>query len=253
MKNEEISLRELLCESHIGLTRQGPGSPDMTEKALGFLEPLEETSQVADLGCGTGGQTMVLAQNIAGTITGLDYFPDFIQVFNENARRLNLQDRVRGVVGSMENLPFPKETLDLIWSEGAIDSIGFEKGLGYWHGFLKKGGSVAVTCATWLTQVRPYEIEKWWVDAVADIGTVWHNISILEKTGYQFTAAFTLPETCWTDHYFLPRAAAEKALEQKYPNNPTVEEYLRNDQYEMELYEKYKQYYGYVFYLGQKR
>jgi len=29
-----------------------------------------------------------------------------------------------------------KEEFDLIWSEGAIDSIGFEKGLNYWNGFL---------------------------------------------------------------------------------------------------------------------
>ena len=31
----------------------------------------------------------------------------------------------------------------MIWSEGAIDNIGFEKGLSYWRGFLKKGGYVA--------------------------------------------------------------------------------------------------------------
>ena len=36
---------------------------------------------------------------------------------------------VTGIVGSMENLPFRKEEFDLIWSEGAIDSIGFETGL----------------------------------------------------------------------------------------------------------------------------
>ena len=33
---------------------------------------------------------------------------------------------------------YQKEEFDLIWSEGAIDNIGFEKGLNYWNGFLKK-------------------------------------------------------------------------------------------------------------------
>jgi hypothetical protein len=42
---------------------------------------------------------------------------------------LSLQDRVKGIVGSMENLSFQKEEFDLIWSEGAIAGIGFEKGI----------------------------------------------------------------------------------------------------------------------------
>lgn len=59
----------LICELHAGLERQGPGSPEMTLKALSFLDDLNKISRVADLGCGTGGQTMILAQNITGNIT----------------------------------------------------------------------------------------------------------------------------------------------------------------------------------------
>lgn len=92
------------------------------------------------------GQRMVLAQNISGNITGLDLFPDFIDIFNKNAKKLNLQERVKGVVGSMDNFPFQKEEFDLIWSGGAIDNIGFEKGQNYWNTFLKKDGYVVVTC-----------------------------------------------------------------------------------------------------------
>jgi ubiquinone/menaquinone biosynthesis C-methylase UbiE len=138
MKNEQISIPDLICESHVGLERQGPGSPESTIRALSFLDNPAKISRVIDLGCGTGGQTMVLAQNITGNITGVDIFPDFINIFNNNAKKLNLQERVNGIVGSMENLSFQKEEFDLIWSEGAIDNIGFEKGLTYWNGFLKK-------------------------------------------------------------------------------------------------------------------
>lgn len=58
----------------------------MTIKALSFLDNLNEISRVADLGCGSGGQTMVLARNIAGNIIGVDQFPDFIDIFNDNAK-----------------------------------------------------------------------------------------------------------------------------------------------------------------------
>ena len=81
---------------------------------------------------------MTLARNTKGTILGLDIFPDFIEKFNTNAEKLGLQNRVKGIVGSMDNLPFQNEEFDVIWSEGAIANIGFEKGLNYWKGFLKK-------------------------------------------------------------------------------------------------------------------
>ena len=252
MENNQLSILDLIIETHIGLERQGPGSPEMTIKALSFLDNLNKISRVADLACGTGWQTMVLAQNINGNIIGIDCCNDFINIFNNNAKKLNLQERVNGIVGSMENLSFQKEEFDLIWSEGAIDNIGFEKGLNYWNGFLKKSGYIAVTCPSWFTDEHPVEIEKFWIDAVHGLGTVGYNISIMPKAGYSFVAAFTLPEKCWIDNYFIPREAAEKTLLKKYAGNKTVDAYIKNDKYEVELYSKYKQYYGYVFYIGKK-
>jgi len=252
MENKQPTIDDLGYESHMGLERQGIGSAEMTIKALSFLDNLNDISKTADLACGTGGQTMVLAQNIAGSIIGVDIYPAFINVFNDNAKKLNLQNRVNGIVGSMENLPFQKEEFDLIWSEGAIDSIGFEKGLTHWIGFLKKNGYVAVTCPSWLTYERPAEIEKFWVDAGGSIDSIGSNISIMQKVGYSLAAAFVLPEKCWTDTYFIPREAADKALLEKYPGNENVKEYIKENKFEAELYSKYKQYYGYVFYIGKK-
>lgn len=66
---------------------------------------------------------------------------------------MNLQSKVKGVIGSMDKLDFQLNELDLIWSEGAIYNIGFEKGMNYWNNFLKKGGYVAVTEASWFTSI----------------------------------------------------------------------------------------------------
>ena len=91
-----------------------------------------------------------------------------------------------------------------------------------------------------------------WVEAVPEINTIGHNISIMQKTGYVPVAAFTLPENCWTDNYFIPRKAAGEALLKKYNGNKTIEAFIEIDDQEAELYSKYKQYYGYVFYIGKK-
>jgi trans-aconitate methyltransferase len=56
----------LICEYYSNFVRQGPGSPEITIKALSFIDNLNELSQIADIGCGTGGQTIVLAQHITG-------------------------------------------------------------------------------------------------------------------------------------------------------------------------------------------
>jgi ubiquinone/menaquinone biosynthesis C-methylase UbiE len=243
---------ELICEYFMGLERQGPGSPESTIKALGFIDNFSSDLKIADLGCGTGGQTIILAKNITGNIIGLDIFFYFINIFNENAKKLNLQDRIKGIVGSMDNLPFQNDEFDIIWSEGAIAQIGFEKGLNYWKRFLKKNGYIAVTYESWFTDDRPAEIEKWWVDAVPEIGTIAHNISIMQKTGYIPVAAFTLPESCWIDTYFIPQKALQETFLKKYAGDKIVEDFIANNKYEEELYSKYKQYYGYVFYIGKK-
>lgn len=252
MENKQLSMFDILIETHEGLTRQGPGSPEMADRALSFLDNLNSVSKVADLGCGTGSQTILLAQNIPGTVVGVDLIPSFIDILSENANKLKLQERVTGMVGDITKLPFDKEEFDLIWSEGVIDSIGFEKGLSHWNGFLKKGGHVAVTCPSWLTAERPAEVEKFWIDAGSGLDTVGSNISVMQKLGFGFVAAFALPEECWTDNYIIPREAAEKALMEKHPGNKTVEDYIKNSKYEMDLYSKYKQHYGYVFYIGKK-
>lgn len=167
MNNESKSIHDfdfnLICEFFSNMERQGPGSPDVTLQALNFINNLTEKSLIADLGCGTGGQTMTLAKHVEGKIIGLDLFPDFIDIFNRNARQINLQDRVKGIVGSMDNLPFQNEELDLIWSEGAIYNIGFERGLNEWRKYLKTGGYLAVSESSWFTDERPEEINNFWM------------------------------------------------------------------------------------------
>ncbi len=219
MSNENKTIHDfdfnLICEYFSGIERQGPGSPEVTLKALSFIDNLTGKSHIADLGCGTGGQTMVLGQNSPGIITGIDLFPDFIKLFNRNAVRLNLQNRVKGIVGSMDDLTFGEEELDLIWSEGAIYNIGFERGLKEWRRFLKKGGYIAVSEASWFTEERPDEINEFWNAAYPGIDTIPNKVCQLQKAGYVPVASFILPENCWIENFYNLQAAIRKLPEKK--------------------------------------
>jgi len=234
------------------LERQGPGSPESTLRALSFIDNSRNELTIADLGCGTGGQTMTLAQNTKATITGLDINYDFIEKFNANAKKLGLQNRVNGIVGSMDNLPFSSGEFDVIWSEGAIATIGFQQGLNHWRGFLKEQGFIAVTYESWFSEERPSEIERFWIDAVPEMNTIGYNISILQKAGYSLIAAFTLPEKCWIDNFFSPQKAIQGAFLKDNAGNEAAAAFVAYMKHEAKLYAKYKKYYGYVFYIGKK-
>ncbi len=256
MDTETKSIHEfdfnLICEYFLNVERQGPGSPEVTLKALSFIDGLTEKSKIVDIGCGTGGQTKVLASNTPCEITGIDIFPDFINRFNAEAAKLNLQDRVKGIVGSMENLSFGEEVLDLIWCEGAIYNIGFERGLSEWRKLLKKGGYIAVTEASWFTDERPAEIQDFWQLAYPGIDTIPKKVAQLQQAGYVPIATFILPDNCWMEHFYVPLVKAQELFLQKYAGNMTVEAFIASERHEAALYHQYKAYYGYAFYIGKK-
>lgn len=256
MNNENQTIRgidvDLICEFFLNTQRQGPGSPEATLRALSFIDGLTDESRIADLGCGTGGQTMTLARHAPGHVTGLDFYPGFIERFNANARGANFGDRVKGVVGSMDDLPFREGELDLIWSEGAIYNIGFERGLREWRRYLRPGGFLAVTEASWFTDERPVEIHDYWMEMYPGIDTIPGKVAQVQRAGYLPVATFVLPENCWTEHYYAPLAKARELFLRKYAGNATAEELVAFQRQEEALYDKYKAFYGYVFYIAKK-
>ncbi|MFB6341919.1 class I SAM-dependent methyltransferase [Saccharicrinis sp. FJH62] len=256
MSNDTNSIHDfdvnLIVEYYSGTERQGPGSPEMTLKALSFLEHLPDEPEIADLGCGTGGQTMVLAQHTGGKITGVDLFPSFVNLFNRNAEALHLQNRVKGIVGSMDDLSFEPESLDLIWSEGSIYNIGFEKGLQYWRRFLKNDGYVVVSEASWFTNERPAEIDDFWMDAYPGIDTVPNKLAQMQKAGYFPVAAFVLPVNCWTEHFYDQQVQPRENFLKNHAGNIFAEGFIATERHQETLYRKYNQYYGYAFYIGRK-
>ncbi|GGO83578.1 methyltransferase type 11 [Marinobacterium nitratireducens] len=256
MGNESHSIHDfdysLICEYFASLERQGPGSPEVTVRALSFIEGLTTESRIVDLGCGTGGQTRVLAGHAPGSVTGLDLFPDFIRIFNANSQAAGLSERVRGIVGSMDALPFAEEELDLIWSEGAIYNIGFERGIREWRRFLRPGGYLAVSEASWFTESRPDEIDRFWNEAYPGIDTIANKVGQLQQAGYVPVAIFILPENCWTDHFYKPQVPVQEKFLQQHADNPAAAGLVAEQQREARLYDRYKTYYGYAFYIARK-
>jgi SAM-dependent methyltransferase len=79
------------------------------------------------------------------TFHGRRYIPEFLEALEQRSEKTGLKDKISLLEKSMDELPFEKESLDLIWSEGAIYNIGFENGIKNWKKFLKPGGYLVVS------------------------------------------------------------------------------------------------------------
>jgi ubiquinone/menaquinone biosynthesis C-methylase UbiE len=245
---------ELIINLHLDAERQGPGSPQETKKALDLIElDKSEPLKIADIGCGSGSQTITLAQNTKGLITAVDLFPEFLKKLDEKVRNLNLESRVTTAVQSMENLQFNNDELDLIWSEGAIYNIGFEEGIKNWRRFLKPGGYLAISEISWITDSRPEELEAYWLNEYPQIDTIANKIRLLENNGYSPTAHFILPPYCWLDNYYKPMQERFDAFLNRYKNSELARQIVDNEKNEIRIYEKFKKYYSYGFYITQKQ
>ncbi len=252
IKNVHDFEYSLICEYFSYMDRQGPGSSAVTKLAMQFVPGIESFSEIADIGCGTGGQTLTLAQGTTGKITAIDLYPTFIEMLNERMASHGFDSRVKGEVCSMEQLPFEASSLDLIWCEGAIYNLGFERGLREWHPFLKTGGYIAISESSWFSDVRPQEIHDFWMNAYTEIDTIPNQISTVYRAGYLPVGFFTFPESCWIDEYFELKKHAEAGMLAKYADDKIVHDLIVSERFEETLYRKYKAYYGYSFFIAQK-
>lgn len=244
---------QLLIDLHKDAERQGPGSEITTKKALDFISIDKfQFLKIVDIGCGTGAQTITLAQNLNAQITAVDLFPQFLQKLNEKAKELGLDYKIKTLQKSMEDLPFSKEEFDIIWSEGAIYNMGFAKGIKQWKKYLKKDGVLAVSEISWTTNSRPKEIELFWQNEYPEIDTVANKIKILEHQGFSVIGHFVLPEYCWIDNYYKPLEDRFSNFLSKHHYSEQAKELIELEKLEIKNYLQYKDFYSYGFYIAQK-
>jgi hypothetical protein len=79
------------------------------------------------------------------------------------------------------------------------------------------------------------------------------NLATLRKAGYREAGHFVLPESAWWEDYYTPLEQRIRILAEKYRDNEETLAFLRSSQREIDLYRKYSEWYGYVFYVMQAR
>ncbi|GAB4341492.1 MAG: class I SAM-dependent methyltransferase [Candidatus Abyssubacteria bacterium] len=241
---------EVFFEIHSGLARESPGSNKYTRQAFNMLPKLEHP-RILDIGCGPGAATLQLARLTNGDIVALDTHQPFLDRLANEVQEAGFSRRVTTVNRSMFDMGFPNESFDIIWAEGSIYNIGFERGLREWRRLLKHNGFLVASEVAWLRPNPPEDIRRFWEESYPAITTIAENLRIIRDCGFKLIGHFVLPKDAW-DEYYLPLEQRIRVLREKYDGVPAALQIIAGEQLEIDLYRKYSDWYGYVFFVTQK-
>ena len=243
----------LLIDLHRQGLRQGPGGDAETERALDLAGVDRQMPlKVADLGCGTGASTLLLARLLNARITAVDFLQEFLDVLEQRARDLGVAERIATLACSMDELPFADAEFDVLWSEGAIYNIGFRHGIATWRRFLKPGGLLVVSEITWLTDDRPGELQLHWEREYPEVDLASAKIRVLEMGGYSPLGYFVLPKHCWLDNYSRPLQARFDDFLERNGNSEAARAIVAAERQEIDLYRRNDAHMSYGMYVARK-
>ena len=239
------------------MPRLGPGNSELTKNALNMVLPVinrekKGSLRVLDIGCGYGAQTMELATHVNEIITAIDNHQPFLDELQRRAERNNLSDKIRPCLGDMNNLGMEKESFDIVWAEGSLYHAGFERGLGICRDLLVPGGGLGASEMSWLRPDPPEECRKFFADIYPDIVDIESNLETIRNNGFDIIGHFTLPDAAWWEPFYHPLEKRLAVLLKQYESDPDWVSVLDIFQHEIEIYRRYSDYYGYIFYVLQR-
>jgi ubiquinone/menaquinone biosynthesis C-methylase UbiE len=188
-----------------------------TRKAFRML-PQMDRPRILDIGCGSGVSTLELARLSRGKVIGIDIDQPALDKFTRRIEEAGFTEQIQVINCSMFTMDFPNESFDILWAEGSIYAIGFEKGLREWRQLLKPGGSMVVH---------------------DEQGNVREKLEQISNCGYELLGYFMLSKEIWWTEYFAPLEKWIARSETTYIDDPKVLEELHQAQLELDMYKKY--------------
>jgi SAM-dependent methyltransferase len=239
----------LFFELFTGLPRQGPGDAASTRRALSLVPGVGPQTRVLVPGCGTGLEARIVAGSAPVRMLAIDNHPPYVEEFNRQVHAIGWADRVEARVGDMHRLDCPDASFDLIWCEGSIYIVGFDAGLRAWHRLLSAGGHVALTDVCWRSPSPPPECASFWAQEYPGIGDVESRLRVIAECGYEHVAHFPLPASAWWDDYYRPLQQEIARFRRRHDGEADAQQLADSVQREIEMWERYSDFYGFEFFV----
>lgn len=201
-----------------------------TRRAFRML-PQMTRPRILDVGCGSGVSTLELARLSGGNIIAVDIDREALSKLINKATNEGLSSRVMVVHSSMREMDFPPNRFDIIWTEGAISYIGFERGLREWRGLLVPDGYLVVH------------------DELSDLQ---RKIELTSICGYSMLGQFKLPPDVWWKEYYEPLKRQLGALQRVSFLDKKVINEINAAAHEIEEFDHECDRFGSVFFILKK-
>lgn len=185
-----------------------------TRKAWDML-PAMERPRILDIGCGSGLPTIQLALWSRGTVIGLDIDQAALDKLVARARAEGLENRVKVMCCSLFEIDLPDAIFDIVWAEGSLNVIGYQRALKEWRRLLRPGGFLVVH---------------------DDANDLERKLSSIAVNGYELVGHFLLPDDAWWVDYYAPLKEQVKEWRKTWANDPQALASLESAQAEIDRY-----------------
>jgi len=243
---------EIFFEVFEPLPRQGPGHRDCAARALELCCHLPSSPVVLDLGCGSGAQTLHLAELTKGSIVAIDSHVPSIERLRATVADRALGNRVRAMVGDIAHPDVEAGGFDLVWSEGALYNIGIENALRICQALLRPGGYLAFTDAVWRTEDPPPEVKASFDLDYPGMGRVVDVLAAIGRSGFSLVGHFTLPDRAWWDDFYTPMQHRIEELRGSHARDPEALAVLDQIAQEPEMHRRHSDCYAYEFFVARR-
>ena len=246
MEGQEKYIRALI-ELHRGLERQGPGDVDYSNYIISQLPELPSNPRIADIGCGAGAGTLILADKYRVTVRAVDFSREFLDELEDRAKQRGLEHLVETIDCDMGNLDWKRGSLDLLWSEGAAYNITFEGALKAWRPLMASNGIAVISEMNYFTKDVPEPVKIFMQNAYSAIKTEPENSDIVNSSGFELLGIHRLPSKAWWDNYYGPLRGNIEYF--KNSNDDIMQSVIYETEEEMKFFKEYDEFYGYSFYI----
>ena len=244
---EQQKYIKALIELHSGLERQGPGDSDFSEYIINQIPELPPNPRIADIGCGAGAGTLILANRYHSKVKAVDFSREFLDELMHRARQKGLEDLIEIIECDMGSLDWEPGTIDLLWSEGAAYNITFEGALKTWRPLMAVNGIAVISEMNYLSNDVPEIVTQYMKNAYPGIKTESKNVDLINSSGFKVLGVHRLPSKAWWDNYYNPLRENISAL--TYSTDNVMQAVISETEEEMKFFQEYEKDYGYTFYI----
>jgi len=228
-------------------TRQSPGDNAFSLDLLRKLPKLLPRS-IADIGCGTGTSSLLLARQYQQAVLCVDPSQENLDVLVEAAKAAGLENLITPLCTDLGDLDPRSFRVDLLWSEGAATTLSFGGAMQKWRPLMLRWGIAVLSELNWFHRDQPPDAFAYWSNAYPGMGSEFVNQAIAEQYRFKLLFKERLPMQALWESYYKPLV---DGLEAEDDVTASIKAVMAQIHKEMDLFTRYHEDFGYTYYVLQ--